>query len=273
MPKTKKYLLHVRKAGTGKPIIFIHGVAGSGLIWEPITSILKKKYKTISVDLLGYGFSPKPHVAYTPLAHVEAIHETIKNEGIQKPYAVVGLSMGSLLAMEYARLWPKEVSHLICLGIPYFRNAREARKGIYKNFWIRATLSFGILGKAMVTAVWFLGRNSALVRKYLTPTYSPQVTQETLMSTYEVFKSTLTHCMVTNFAPELLAKTEKPVLVVQGTHDKWNDNKVVLAELRSMPNVILKELDGIPHNTVLFAPDQTATYIDRYYSKRGARNA
>lgn len=69
--------LHIVIDGHGPTMVLIHGVIGSYRIWDRITPYLEPRYRLVRIDLLGYGRSPRPHVAYTPTTHVETIRRTL----------------------------------------------------------------------------------------------------------------------------------------------------------------------------------------------------
>src|SRR5581483_12019779 len=127
--------LHVRRRGAGPPLVLIHGVAGSGLIWEQVVERLPPHFDVIAVDLLGYGHSPKPPVAYTPAVHVDAIVDTLDGIGVREPAYVVGLSMGSLLAVELAARHPERVRAVAGIALPYYREEAEGRRVLRVNPW------------------------------------------------------------------------------------------------------------------------------------------
>ena len=53
-------MLHLRRNGTGPPILHLHGVGGSGLIFQPVVQRVGTGFDHLRPDLLGYGYSPKP---------------------------------------------------------------------------------------------------------------------------------------------------------------------------------------------------------------------
>jgi len=61
-PDSDPYLLHCVTSGSGPPMVLIHGVAGSHMVWDRIVPLLEPHFTVIRMDLLGYGRSPKPRV-------------------------------------------------------------------------------------------------------------------------------------------------------------------------------------------------------------------
>jgi cis-3-alkyl-4-acyloxetan-2-one decarboxylase len=118
----RPYRLHlIDHGGSGPVIIFLHGLASSSANWEPIIPLLRDKYRCITIDLVGFGDSPKPDwYRYTMEEHIRDINKTIKHLRIQRPFILVGHSLGSLLATRYARLNPRDVSRLVLLSPPVY---------------------------------------------------------------------------------------------------------------------------------------------------------
>lgn len=119
--------------GDGPVIIFLHGLGSSSANWDPLIPLLKNKYRCISIDLIGFGNSPKPQwYRYTMEDHIRDIRRTIRGLGLHEPFILVGHSLGALIATRYARLLPKHIHRLILLSPPVYGpldhiNNRSAR--------------------------------------------------------------------------------------------------------------------------------------------------
>jgi pimeloyl-ACP methyl ester carboxylesterase len=42
-------------AGTGTPVLLLHGSASSGAMWTPVINVLKSRFRVLAPDLIGYG--------------------------------------------------------------------------------------------------------------------------------------------------------------------------------------------------------------------------
>src|SRR5438309_2125972 len=93
----RPYKLHiVDHGGTGPVIILLHGLASSSANWEPLIPLLKDRFHCISIDLVGFGDSPKPQwYEYTMDEHIACIHRTIRSLRLKKRFTLVGHSLGS----------------------------------------------------------------------------------------------------------------------------------------------------------------------------------
>lgn len=115
--------------GSGLPVILLHGIAASSSTWEPLYPLIGPAYHTVAIDLLGHGNSPQPEWStYSVEEHVKCIHRTIATLHLHEPIILIGHSMGSIIAMHYARRYPKEVKKLFMLSPPIVVNLAGGRK-------------------------------------------------------------------------------------------------------------------------------------------------
>ncbi|ABP96261.1 MULTISPECIES: alpha/beta fold hydrolase [Metallosphaera] len=118
--------LHYEVNGIGKPLVMIHHLAGATQSWELVVNDLASKFWVITYDLRGHGKSSVPPSRYTISDHAQDLKALLEYLGVKDPI-VVGHSIGSLIAIEYALKNP--VSKLVLMGalyrapdpIPYMR--------------------------------------------------------------------------------------------------------------------------------------------------------
>ena len=119
----RPYKLHAVSHGDfDKPVvILLHGIAASGEAWGTLVPLLTPQYRCITIDLLGFGKSPKPQwAAYDIDQHVRSIHRTVRSLHIRGDYILVGHSLGSLLATTYARRYPSHIRRMLLLSPPVY---------------------------------------------------------------------------------------------------------------------------------------------------------
>ncbi len=51
-------------AGTGEPLVLLHGAGGGAVLWGPIIDLLSKHFHIIAPDVVGYGKTDKPEASY-----------------------------------------------------------------------------------------------------------------------------------------------------------------------------------------------------------------
>lgn len=150
-----------------KPVvILLHGINNSSKSWLPVIAQLKKHAYVVSIDLLGFGESPKPDdIDYTPEEHLRSLRFTIRNLGLKEPFILAGHSMGAILAVYYAANEPKKVKDLVLCSFPYYQShdlttglaakwALAADKALYTIYaWLRAHPETTIKGAAFAKRV------------------------------------------------------------------------------------------------------------------------
>jgi pimeloyl-ACP methyl ester carboxylesterase len=261
-PDNDSYVLHSLTSGIGSPMVLIHGVAGSHMVWDRIVPLLDPHFRITRVDLLGYGRSPKPDVTYTPHRHVAAIRRTLAASGIVAPYAFVGLSMGSNLMFEYARRWPDEVQAMVALGFPYYPTEAAARLGLKSNPWTRLALEHPTLSRVVVPPLWWLGRRVPGVFSHAATIYTGAMAKDALRARYQSYRSSLLECMVYYRLDEPLRATgTRRRLFVHGSEDQWASVGVVRDAIKPFPSSELRVVENAPHNLAVAEPDKTAALI------------
>lgn len=94
--------LHHTRQGTGKPLLLLHGLGGSGRSWTTILDLLATEREVIAVDLPGHGQTP-PLVGEASIrSYADAVTEFLTAQGLTG-VDTVGSSMGARLALELAR--------------------------------------------------------------------------------------------------------------------------------------------------------------------------
>lgn len=100
-----------------RTILFIHGWKSSSAVWKHIfSSELNQNFNLVAVDLLGFGDSDKPYYFdYTIESYAALLRQFILQSGL-RPYAIIGHSLGGLIALRYAASF--DVRKLILVGAP-----------------------------------------------------------------------------------------------------------------------------------------------------------
>lgn len=101
------------KAGEAeKTIILLHGVAGAIEMWQKNIHALSKQYTVYAVDLVGFGRTDKPQVAYTLSFQADFVHSFMNTIGLEKA-DLVGLSLGGGIALDFSLRFPHMLDRLV----------------------------------------------------------------------------------------------------------------------------------------------------------------
>ena len=101
----------------GQTVVLLHGKNFSGAYWERTAKDLSAAgFRVIIPDQIGFGKSSKPKTyAYTLQALAQNTQAILKEFKISK-YIVIGHSMGGMLGIRYALMYPDQVTKLLLVN-------------------------------------------------------------------------------------------------------------------------------------------------------------
>jgi 2-hydroxymuconate-semialdehyde hydrolase len=99
-------------AGSGPPLVMLHGAGGGGVLWAPVVDSLRRHFRIIIPDVVGYGESDKPHGPYDRLFFAGWLRGFMDAMGLNKA-SLVGNSQGGAIAVQFAMDNPARVSNLV----------------------------------------------------------------------------------------------------------------------------------------------------------------
>ncbi len=104
-----------REAGTGPPVVFLHGNPTSSYLWRDVLGPVSAIAHCIAPDLAGMGESgPSTTGSYRFLDHRRYVDQFFEALGLTSDVILVGHDWGGVLATDWARRHPDAVS-----GIAY----------------------------------------------------------------------------------------------------------------------------------------------------------
>jgi pimeloyl-ACP methyl ester carboxylesterase len=108
--------LSVITAGTGEAILLLHGLGATKGSFLPTIAALAGSFRTIALDLPGFGDSFKPLAApYHAPFFARAVVEGMDALGLERAH-LVGNSMGGRVALEVGLRYPERVGRLVLLA-------------------------------------------------------------------------------------------------------------------------------------------------------------
>ncbi len=106
--------LYYEVAGSGVPLVLIHGSFGDRRFWDLQFAELSKKYKVVRYDIRGYGRTalPNENEVYRDCDDLNALMIFL---GISRAH-ICGLSLGSIILIDFALSFPDKCLSLIPAG-------------------------------------------------------------------------------------------------------------------------------------------------------------
>ncbi len=121
--------MDVAPVGTpnGRTVVLFHGMNFFAAAFEPTIEALRREgFRVLAVDRLGYGRSSKPDIHYNlhmPARHTKALLDHL---GIERA-AIVGHSMGGMVATRFASTYPGTTSHVVMVNQIGLTDTRHGR--------------------------------------------------------------------------------------------------------------------------------------------------
>ncbi len=157
-----------KKAGDGPPLLLVHGIgAGSSSYeWKEVWDSLTEKYTVYALDLLGFGKSDKPEMAYTAEKYVALLDDfcrrVIKVGDGRGECDVIATSLSAAYVIALSARDPLLFRRLVLVcptGIEDLATPPSDRAEIG-----RTVLSAPVLGTTIYNAI----ASKAGIRKYMT---------------------------------------------------------------------------------------------------------
>lgn len=262
--EVKGIRLNVAESGKGEPLVLIHGWSNNWQGWTLLAEQLSPQYHLLMVDLPGFGDSgPSPDYSIEFLADLLADFIARFHP---KTRAIIGGSMGTLIASELVKRHPKSCKQLILLGAFFERPSIGFIAKLYKNFiysvqdsqfwqnafqyWVGTRLfAYGI--------EYFL--NAYRFNKKLVDLYSLPGKRKINGKAYLELGAQLKNYQLSG----TLSQIKLPIFLIFGTHDRYvcpEYAKRVVQEL-NLPQLAISFISECGHNPAYEQPEKSAELI------------
>ena len=113
--------IFVRRAGSGPPLLLLHGFPQTHLMWRDVAPRLASRYTVVCADLRGYGQSGCPastpdHAPYAKRAMAADMVAAMARLGFDR-FAVAGHDRGGRVAYRLALDHPRRVDRIAVLDV------------------------------------------------------------------------------------------------------------------------------------------------------------
>lgn len=241
---------------TGLAMVFLHSTPDDNRLWLHQTAHFSSWYRTIAVDLAGYGRSPAPQAGVTLADQAAAVWELV--DRISDGLVIVhGNSMGSEVAMHMADQRPGRVACMILSGCGYLPDIREVQ----------------LKGKDAYRAEGIARRRGAVLFHF-----HPQRRAEPLVQHYADMVCALNNAgtlesvilmneALANASPELYPRLKVPCLIIIGGEDFTREGAYKLQSFIAGSEIV--EMPGAGHANCFEQPWEYDRLAIEYLKKRG----
>jgi len=107
-------LVHVEQAGSGEPVVLLHGFGASTYSWRKVMPALAERYRVVAIDLNGFGYTqrPKSRESYTREGQAKLVMDTLDALGIARAH-LVGHSYGGGITLYLASRHPERFRSMV----------------------------------------------------------------------------------------------------------------------------------------------------------------
>lgn len=197
--------------GCNEWILFIHGLGGSIETWKYQVDAFHE-YNQIFVDLEGHG---KSNFFATKKAEILAAYEIqhiLEEEGIEKVH-IVSMSLGTIVAMEFACLFPSKVESMVLAGCVL--NLKRVSKFLLNLANVMKYIASASFSYKFFSKIIMPNKEQAISRRIFL--------RESLKMSHEAFKSWVSTMANTQKRLEEylqnIAKNHLDVLFISGKND------------------------------------------------------
>src|SRR5262249_2884420 len=231
--------LHWQTAGTGEPLLWLHGGMGCGDDWRYIFKEPPPGYQLIAPDLRGHGASTDPLEQFSFRQCARDIRALLNHLGIDRVKAI-GVSGGGIVLLHLATAWPSAVESMVIVSAPpYF--PEQARR-------IQRQFSEAMLGEAELARMRVRHKRGG-----------PQIQQ--LVRVTRAFGDTYDDV---NFTAPYLSTIAAETLIVFGDRDPLYPVSIALEMHQAIPRSYLWVVPNGGHGPVFgsAAPQFVGTALD-----------
>jgi pimeloyl-ACP methyl ester carboxylesterase len=115
MVATRRARMSTMEAGSGQPVVALHGLGGTKGSFIPTVAALGGRFRVIAIDLPGFGDSDKPiGASYDARFFARAVIDLLDALELGRVH-LIGNSLGGRVALEVGLLYPDRVDRLALL--------------------------------------------------------------------------------------------------------------------------------------------------------------
>jgi pimeloyl-ACP methyl ester carboxylesterase len=262
--------LHHVRAGSGSPVLLLHGWPGFWYEWAPVIPLLAARHDVIVPDLRGFAYSDKPDLppeeGYARDVVARETAALMTALGVSR-VDVIAHDIGATVAQPLARLFPDLVRRLVLLDPPYPGIGRRWREpGHIREIWYQVfhTLPWAhdLVGVSREAIALYLrhflthwsGRKEWVTDAELQHWVDAYAQPGALRGGFAYYKSFERVRTAAGELPPSTFAVSQPTLVLWGESDAilpvaWSDR---LPEY--FPNLTLERVPGVGHFMMREAP-------------------
>jgi len=260
--------VHYVERGTGTPVVLIHGNTVSLEDFEAsgLLDRLAQEHRVIAFDRPGFGHSDRPRDRlWTPSVQAELLQAAMQRLQVHRP-AIVGHSLGTLVALSMALNHPEDVRQLVLLSGYHYPAKRI-------DALLAAPAAIPVVGDVLRYTVAALTARMTLkgvvkgmfAPHDIPPDFFPMVSREMMLRPSQMRANAEDAAFMMPAAASLAARYSElrlPVAIMAGAADKVVDPETHSVQLHEdVPNSELVVLPQVGHMVHYAASNEIAALL------------
>lgn len=235
-------------AGRGPAVALVHGLGLTRAMWQWQKPALSPRFRVLSYDLFGHGQSPAPPRTPDLALFADQLLRLMDHRGLDRA-AVVGFSLGGMIARRFAMDHPDRVWAMVVLNSPHDRSEEERDA-------VRARVRQARAEGPSATAAAALER--WFTADFLTgnPDMAARVREWILANDAGIYPEI--YGVLAEGDAELVGELHRiacPALVMTGSEDLGNSPRMAAAMAAEIPDARVVILPGLKHMALAEAPE------------------
>ncbi|MEJ2156495.1 MAG: alpha/beta hydrolase [Desulfobacteraceae bacterium] len=251
------------RAGSGHPLVMLHGAGGCGVFWAPVIGRLSRHFSVIVPDVVGYGESDKPDGRYDRPYFVHWLRAFLDAVAVEKA-GLVGNSQGGAIAIQFAIDNPHRVSHLVPVCAAGLCRGRDLDWGALVNVLIAQIMAPERWTQRLARYLIHDARNFPLdagIRYFSAVTGMPGGKRAFLNGRGRAVRP---------FKRRELAKVQCPALILWGAEDRIIKPSAPLMTRRATADATVACMPHCGHTPFIDQPAVFARRVTDFILQKGA---
>lgn len=272
------YELHIHEQGNSEITLVIEPGAGSWSVhWLDLQEKLASKFRVITYDRAGYGWSDPSPYSRTALNIVHELNAGLEKSGIKGPLILIGHSYGGMLMRAFTRNYPDKVQALILVDSaseyqfdhlpPMISMILESGKQRFKQ--TGQAIRLGALNSAMIPVdstlqnrYWKAYQNSAARACYYDAMYNEMDLLPLTYQQTEIKTPLDIPLLVITAGDSFTAFKQIPGVPISESNQKWAGLQKKLLQISTQSEQYV--IPNATHDLLLSAPEALEKAIVRF---------
>jgi pimeloyl-ACP methyl ester carboxylesterase len=261
-------LVHVEMAGSGPPLVLVHGFGGSTYSWRQVMPGLAESFRVVAVDLSGFGYTerPKDPARYTREAQGELVLAVMDALGFQTAH-LMGHSYGGGISLWIAWKHPERLRSLVLVdsSAPTYSYDRRSRAASFRPFTALALRTLILRPATVRKSLLHSFYNDSLVTPELVQAYWDRIRVQGVVDAYYGLSVPVRGPVERVVVDDI----QVPTLILWGAEDELISVESARQVAARMPQAELVVLDKTGHVPMEERPEEVLQHVLPFLKRQG----